>query len=89
MARGHFPYFTNAVANEYIWGNTNVASDPYTLFNDGTDNELLINPAPGLGNALYSATNKPGDAGPFRVGIFAASAIPTKRLDIIGPAGRI
>ncbi|NQT26203.1 SUMF1/EgtB/PvdO family nonheme iron enzyme [candidate division KSB1 bacterium] len=62
------------VANEYAWGNTNIAGSAYTLSNDGTPNATVTNAASEpTGNASYSTTDGSIN-GPLRCGIFAAGS---------------
>ncbi len=65
-------------AGEFAWGNANIASNAYTLLNDGQENSVVSNPETGTGNAIYLTTNG-AISGPIRVGIFAASAISSNR----------
>ncbi|WP_343329900.1 formylglycine-generating enzyme family protein [Polaribacter staleyi] len=60
-------------ADEFAWGNASINNSPYTILNDGSTNEIINNPAIGIGNAMYNSTNTNLD-GPGRCGIFAASA---------------
>ncbi len=74
------------VTNEYAWGTTAIHFAIYTLTNSGTATESISNPGIGAtGNALYSATHNnqtdPPINGPFRCGIFAASAVGAERDD--------
>lgn len=63
-----------AVDNEFAWGNANVASDAYTLNNDGQPNETVSNAASDpTGNASYDATDGSIN-GPLRCGIFATGS---------------
>ena len=64
----------SAVADEYAWGTTTVASSAYTLSNAGASNESIAsNYSTTAGNASYATTD--GDInGPLRVGIFATAA---------------
>ena len=62
------------VANEYAWGNTNIAGSAYTLSNDGMPNATVTNAASEpTGNASYSTTDGSIN-GPLRCGIFAAGS---------------
>jgi formylglycine-generating enzyme required for sulfatase activity len=64
---------TNAtVANEYAWGDTNVASDAYVISNDGLAGASVSNAACCSGNQSYTDTDGTLD-GPLRCGVFAAS----------------
>jgi formylglycine-generating enzyme required for sulfatase activity len=64
---------TFPLANEFAWGTTSVAANPYTLANVGAWDEGIANGfSPTLGNALYTATVGAVN-GPMRVGIFAAN----------------
>ncbi len=65
-------------AGEFAWGSANIASNPYTLLNDGEPNELISNPEVNTGNAIYLDSNG-AISGPVRNGIFAASAINKNR----------
>ncbi|MEP3836110.1 MAG: SUMF1/EgtB/PvdO family nonheme iron enzyme [Algibacter sp.] len=65
-------------AEEFAWGNSNIANTPYNLINLSQSNELVTNPEIGTGNAYYSATNGT-PTGPKRVGILAASAVNKTR----------
>ncbi len=61
------------VAGEYPWGNSNIAGLPYTLSNDGADNEnISSNYSTSAGNISYSETDGSIN-GPLRCGIFAAN----------------
>jgi len=63
------------VANEYAWGNTNIAGSAYTLSNNGQYNEAIATnyASEPTGNTSYSTTN--GDInGPLRCGIFATNS---------------
>jgi formylglycine-generating enzyme required for sulfatase activity len=73
--RGPLP----AVANEYPWGNTTVASAPHTLSNAGYTNEGIASGYSGQGNAAYGATNLGTLNAPLRVGIFSANPGNTGR----------
>ncbi len=67
-SRGPLKY----VAGEYAWGNTNIASKPYTLKNDGQPDETVASnyAAAPAGNAAYRRTERVA-RGPLRGGIFA------------------
>jgi formylglycine-generating enzyme required for sulfatase activity len=61
------------VANEHVWGTTNVASSAYTLSNPGAANEgINTNYSTTAGNGIFSQTDGSIN-GPLRVGIFAAN----------------
>lgn len=67
------------VANELACGTGSYnGSTNYIISNDGATNEMVSNPQIGTGNVLC-AFNNGGYSGPFRVGIFAASAINKTR----------
>ncbi|MBK9073412.1 MAG: hypothetical protein IPL77_00330 [Flavobacteriales bacterium] len=69
-----------AVANEYVWGTTSVATSAYTLNAAGTSNEgIATNYGTTLGNATYAATVGV-IGGPMRVGIFAANGSNSGRV---------
>ncbi|MEM6877974.1 MAG: SUMF1/EgtB/PvdO family nonheme iron enzyme [Bacteroidota bacterium] len=68
----------DVVLNEFAWGNANVTSNEYVLQNEGMDNESVVNPGEGIGNGMNLNTNG-AISGPFRVGIFAASAVNASR----------
>ena len=70
--RGNLP----AVADEFAWGNANIYTTNYTLANEKTSQELVLNPGSGLGNAVYNETFT---GRPLRVGILAASAVNKNR----------
>ncbi|MDN3666817.1 SUMF1/EgtB/PvdO family nonheme iron enzyme [Algibacter miyuki] len=61
-------------ANEYAWGNTNIATEEYTFSNIDTPSELITNIAQNTGNIIYNSTDGL-PSGPKRVGILAASSI--------------
>lgn len=65
----------NAVANEYAWGNANIAGSAYTLSNDGQYNESIATnyATDPTGNAMYTTTEGSIN-GPLRCGIFATSS---------------
>ena len=66
------------LAGEYAWGTANIFAGSYTLTGNGTSNELISNPGVNTGNALYISTYG-SNQGPFRCGIFAASAVNKNR----------
>jgi formylglycine-generating enzyme required for sulfatase activity len=72
------------VSNEYAWGTVTVKSgdpSPYTMVNPGASNEGIANSYSSTrGNALYTSTAVVGNAGPVRVGIFAANGSNNGRL---------
>ncbi len=70
--RGTLP----AVADEFAWGNANIYATTYTLANEKTSQELVLNPGIGLGNAVYSGTSS---GRPLRVGSLAASSVHKNR----------
>lgn len=65
-------------ANEFAWGNSNIATTVYTYINESEPTELVTNPETGTGNAIYTGTNGT-PSGPKRCGILAASAINKTR----------
>lgn len=72
----------SAVANEYAWGTTGIASSYYEVINSGaTDEVITTNYSTTLGNAQYSFTNPFHPlAVPARVGIFADNSNNTGRV---------
>lgn len=72
----------SAVANEYAWGTTGIASSFYEVINSGaTDEVITTNYSTTLGNAQYSFTNPfHPSAVPARVGIFADNSNNTGRV---------
>ena len=81
------------VADEYAWGDTGVynvtgASADYAPGSSGTAAEAVANPAAGTGNAAYYTTMCYGGAnnvcGPWRNGVFAASAATKNRQETGG-----
>lgn len=68
------------VANEYVWGNTGIYAQIYSIANAGAPNEVISNPGTSVseGNAIYSLPFS-GYEGPLRCGIFAASASDPER----------
>lgn len=73
------------VAEAYAWGTANIIDPNYTydLLNKNDENELLTNHANGIGNAnwIHSAIFEDG---PYRTGIFAASASEKGRREDAG-----
>ena len=68
------------VANEYPWGTTGIATNPYTLANAGASTEgIATNYSTTLGNANYGNTDGSID-GPMRVGLFAANGSNSGRI---------
>ncbi|PPK87093.1 formylglycine-generating enzyme required for sulfatase activity [Neolewinella xylanilytica] len=65
------------VAGEFAWGTAGIATETYTLANEGTANEVVANPAEGTGNVVYFSTAS--SIGPLRVGSIAASAVNQSR----------
>ncbi|SFD38391.1 SUMF1/EgtB/PvdO family nonheme iron enzyme [Algibacter pectinivorans] len=65
-------------ADEFAWGNSNIADTAYNIVNISQPNELVTNPAVNTGNAHYSSTNGT-TSGPKRVGALAASALNKTR----------
>lgn len=68
------------VANEYVWGTAGIGTNTYTLSFAGTDSELIASnytSADVGGNAWYALSRS--EAGPVRVGIFAADTASTGR----------
>lgn len=63
------------VNNEFAWGSTNITSTEYIFSGLGTPNELIHNIDENTGNVIYGRTNGPGNIGPRRNGILAASSI--------------
>lgn len=61
------------VQNEYVWGNTLISTNSYSISNNGTNNQQVTNAPAGVGNALYLAPT-PASLTNFRGGIFASSA---------------
>lgn len=76
--RGPLP----TIPEGYAWGTPNLIDSDYTydLMDKRTEKEELVNPVSGIGNAnwLYSALFEDG---PYRSGIFAASAKYPRRED--------
>ncbi|MEI6349060.1 MAG: SUMF1/EgtB/PvdO family nonheme iron enzyme [Bacteroidota bacterium] len=73
------------VANEYVWGTTGIASNPYTLNNIGSSSEVIgsnYNVSTSIGNAAHSLSTPRNGAinGPVRVGIFAGTAGNNSRI---------
>jgi len=70
------------VANEYAWGNANIAESAYTLSNSGVNTEgIATNYGTGsIGNASYETTDGSID-GPLRCGVFAAHASNSGRIN--------
>ncbi len=67
------------VALEFPWGNTAIASSPYTVTNSGAVNEGIASGySTSQGNALY--INTTGGVSPMRVGIFAAHPSNSDRM---------
>lgn len=71
------------VSGGYAWGTDQIIASNFTydLMNKNSADELLVNPVSGIGNAnwIYSAIF---EEGPYRNGIFAASAVhPGRRED--------
>jgi formylglycine-generating enzyme required for sulfatase activity len=61
------------VANEFAWGDANIASSAYAIQNSGTVNEAISSGyATGAGNCSYQLTTY-SIPGPVRVGIYAAN----------------
>ncbi|MEO1437304.1 MAG: SUMF1/EgtB/PvdO family nonheme iron enzyme [Bacteroidota bacterium] len=69
----------DAVADECAWGTPFAANYVYSLNFTGTENEIITNPAPGTGNALYLDTDQNFINQALRCGIFAASAADKTR----------
>ncbi len=68
------------VRNEYAWGTDGIGKTGYTVAFAGTDSELIASnytSADVGGNAWYAVTRS--EAGPVRVGIFAADTASTGR----------
>ena len=63
----------NVVANEYAWGDATVCYHTYTLSNDWTAREAIIDQPTWAGNCNYSDNNA-AVGGPLRCGIFATSS---------------
>jgi formylglycine-generating enzyme required for sulfatase activity len=71
------------IANEYVWGNADIASGIYTLSNSGANNEVIAtNYSITAGNAAYWTTIPYSGSiiGPVRVGIFAGTGGNTGRV---------
>jgi len=71
------------VPDEYAWGTTELAYNPYTINNNGANNEnILTNYSSTAGNAAYSWTTPLNGSinGPMRVGIFAGNTGNTSRV---------
>lgn len=68
----------NTVNGEHAWGNSNLHNGPYTYANEGTPDEVALDPGVGTGNAIVSPTNGI-PSGPKRVGMLAASAVNNSR----------
>jgi len=63
------------IGYEYAWGSTDICTTAYSLANQGTAVEEVINMELNKGNCLNSLNYGSGsDYGPFRCGIFAASS---------------
>ena len=69
------------VYNSFASGGTAVHDQLYTINNDGTDNAIVTDPGVNITNMCYFDTD-PG--GPMRVGIFAASAVNSTRIETGG-----
>ncbi|MDW3649294.1 MAG: hypothetical protein R8P61_19655 [Bacteroidia bacterium] len=71
------------IPNGYAWGSVDIIETGFTydLLNKGSENELLVNHVSGVGNAnwIHSAIFEDG---PYRSGIFAASAQFPNREDV-------
>ena len=65
----------NPLAHEYAWGSSNIIDKSFTydLLNKNGDDELLVNHVPEIGNANW-INSAIFEDGPYRCGIFAASA---------------
>lgn len=77
--RGNLP----PVPDEYAWGTTEIAGNPYTISNSGANNENIIsNYSTSSGNASYNVTTPYNGSinGPLRVGIFAGNSSNTGRI---------
>lgn len=76
--RGPIP----TVANEYAWGSANIIETGFTyeLVNKGSENELVFPHISGIGNANW-INSAIFEDGPYRCGIFAASAKEKRRED--------
>ena len=69
-----------AVANEYAWGTTGIASSAYSISNANSTNEVIsANYSTTVGNAHYISTDGAIN-GPTRVGIFAGTSGNTGRV---------
>lgn len=69
-----------SVFNEFVWGNSQVASSMYAISNPGANNEnISSNYSTTDGNAVYINTFG-SENGPFRVGIFAGNILNTGRV---------
>ncbi|NND35076.1 MAG: hypothetical protein HKN76_20995, partial [Saprospiraceae bacterium] len=60
-----------ALADEFAWGTPYIYNAVYAYLNSGQPNEMILNPPPGTGNALYTVTR--GTPGPRRCGLAASS----------------
>lgn len=68
------------VSSEYPWGGATLTNDPFTLENDGSNNEGIASGfSTIMGNAHWSTPNLTIN-GPMRVGIFAANSNNTGRM---------
>jgi len=71
---------SNAVFNEFVWGNYDITNSAYSLSNTGAYNENISNNySTTVGNAVYINTFG-SENGPFRVGIFAGNILNTGRV---------
>lgn len=71
------------VPNEYAWGSSDIIDPSFTydLLNKNAENEMLVNHISGTGNANWINSSIFED-GPYRCGIFAASAQFPNREDV-------
>ena len=68
------------VPNEYAWGDTTLASAPYSFSNFGNfDEQITSNYQPQAGNAAYPNTTSEAFRAPYRVGVFAGNPQNTGR----------
>jgi formylglycine-generating enzyme required for sulfatase activity len=68
-----------AKENEFAWGSTTLHDVRYSLLNNGSDAEVITATGVHIGNSNYNRTSDGLSPGPFRCGIFAASATHPNR----------
>ena len=71
------------VANEYAWGTVEITTNPYSINNNGMNNEnISANYSTTDGNVAYNLTTPYNGSinGPLRVGIFASNSSNVNRI---------